>query len=101
MRNLKGSTVLVLGSAGQVCFEICKKILVLGPTKLVVCDINAEHCEAIVKKPKKMQKNSGSKIETEWGNIFVRESLKQKRGKELLSDRKAEERNQKNIFFHL
>ena len=101
MRNLKGSTVLVLGSAGQVGFEICKKILALGPTKLVVCDINAEHCEAVVKELKKMQKNSGSKIETEWGNIFVRESLKQKRGKELLSDRKAEEQILKDIFFEL
>jgi hypothetical protein len=89
MTQIRGSTVLVLGGAGQVGLEICRKMLEKQPAKLVVCGLNELSTRKAVESLKKIDKTKGNSktvIVGEWGNIFVRNELRGKNSKEIAAD---------------
>src|SRR3989344_4582755 len=99
MSELEGKTILVLGGAGQVGFEICKKTLEKNPTKLIVCSLKKTEVESAVKELEKINKKSA--IRGEWGNIFVREEIKDKTLKEIAENKELSEIIVKDVFSEL
>jgi len=74
MPEISSSVVLVLGGGGQVGFEICKKILSKKPSKMIVSTLTQKEGEKLIKDLKKLSQNT--KLELEWGNIFLRREIK-------------------------
>lgn len=100
MPEISGSTILILGGAGQVGFEIAKKCLEKRPAKIIICALNKEEVESTITELKKIQKNQ-TKIEGEWGNIFVREELRTKNTEDFTQNPKYYELTVDDIFSEL
>ncbi len=74
MAVIQGKTVLIFGGVGLVGGAISRLVLAEKPAKLVVSALRNEREEKNLRALQ--QEFPETKIEAEWGNIFVRESLK-------------------------
>lgn len=71
--NIKNSKALVLGGWGLVGLSVCKKLIERGISELIILSLEKYQAEEAVH----MLKGSGDvKMTPEWGNIFVRDVLK-------------------------
>lgn len=71
--NIKDSKALVLGGWGLVGLSVCKKLVERGISELIILSLEKYQAEEAVE----MLKNSADiKLTAEWGNIFVRDTLK-------------------------
>jgi hypothetical protein len=86
--NIKGTTVMVLGGGGMVGRAVCRELLKNRPQRIIVCSLlEKESRLAIQSLEEELQRvehltRQGAQIELipEWGNVFVRESLKSMTG---------------------
>src|SRR5579885_411055 len=74
MAVIQGKTVLVFGGFGLAGSAISRLVLAEQPAKLVVSSLHNEREEQTLRALR--QEFPETPIEVEWGNIFVRESLK-------------------------
>lgn len=82
--EIKNKSVLVLGGWGLVGMAICRKLLEDRPKEIIVCSLEKwqaeEACEVL-------RKEAGNVTLTPiWGNVFVRQELKDKTRDEILND---------------
>ncbi len=82
--EIKDKSVLVLGGWGLVGMAICRKLLEDQPREIIVCSLEKwqaeEACEIL-------SKEAGDVTLTPiWGNVFVRQELKDKTRDEILND---------------
>ena len=81
--NISKSKALVLGGWGLVGLSVCKKLIERGVSELVILSLEKYQAEEAVE----LLKGRGDVTLTpEWGNIFVREVLKDLNRSELLEN---------------
>ena len=82
--EIQGKTVMVLGGWGLVGMAICRKLLEHHPSTIVVCSLEKwqaeEACQTLAKESENI------KLIPLWGNLFVRDELKDKTRAEILND---------------
>lgn len=83
LMNIPGSTVLVLGGAGMVGRAVCRELLTHQPARIIVSSLfEAESKEAVEqlteehRRTRELQGIREVEFIPEWGNVFVRDSLK-------------------------
>lgn len=81
--DIKGKKVLVLGGWGLVGMAVCKKIIQREPAELIVLSLEKWQSEEAVRE---LKKSNAVKFNIEWGNIFVRSSLKDLSRDQILND---------------
>ena len=74
--DIHGKRVLVLGGWGLVGRAISKRLLARGPEQLIVTSLREEEAMEIVEVLEPLGKKYGTEIIGEWGDIFVRDSMK-------------------------
>lgn len=85
--DIQGKTVLVLGGWGLVGSAICRKIMEEHPKRIVVTSLNVEEAHDAVTALQKDFPNVGKNFFIPWwGNIFVREELKDVPREEILNN---------------
>ena len=93
---LNNSTVLILGGWGLVGMAAARKMLTRGPAKMIIHSLLKseanEACEKLGKDYPKVQ------FIPEWGDIFVREGLKDRPRKEILNDRVTRRQFMEDVF---
>lgn len=87
--DIKNRSVLILGGWGLVGSAICHKLIEEKPKKLIVTSLlRGEAEDAVASLRKEFPKLGKDFFVPWWGNIFVREELKDKRRDEILGDAK-------------
>jgi len=75
--DIKGKTVLVLGGWGLVGSAICRKFMEEKPKRIIVTSLKkSEALEAVANLKKEFPRTGKGFFIPWWGNIFVREQLK-------------------------
>ncbi|MBM2844890.1 MAG: hypothetical protein HW407_202 [Bacteroidetes bacterium] len=75
--DIQGKTVLVLGGWGLVGSAICRKIMEERPKRIIVTSLNVEEAhDAVTALSKEFPEAGKNFFVPWWGNIFVREELK-------------------------
>ncbi len=90
--DIKDSTVMVLGGGGMVGRAVCRELLKNQPKRIVVCSLFEEESrqavEAMAQEIERVQKitQQATQVELipEWGNLFVRESLRHMTGNQAM-----------------
>ena len=90
--DIKGKKVLVLGGWGLVGMAVCKKIILREPAEMIVLSLEKWQSEEAVRE---LSKKNSVKFSIEWGNIFVRRSLK-----DLTRDQILNNNNNRQIVMH-
>jgi hypothetical protein len=82
--EIKNKSVLVLGGWGLVGMAICRKLLEDKPKEIIVCSLEKWQAEEACKT---LSKEAGDVTLTPvWGNVFVRQELKDKTRNEILNN---------------
>lgn len=93
---LNNSTVLILGGWGLVGMATARKMLTRAPAKMIMHSLLKseadEACEKLSKEFPRVQ------FIPEWGDIFVREGLKDKPRKDVLNDRITRRQFMEDVF---
>ena len=71
--DLKGKKVLVLGGWGLVGMAICRKLIPEQPKEIIISSLEKWQADDAVDQ---LKENKNIKFTAIWGNLFVRESLK-------------------------
>lgn len=100
MTLIKNSTVLVLGACGQVGLKVCERLLEEKPAKIVLCDLKREAVEKGIAHLKKNRKKTTTLV-GEWGNIFLREQMKEKMLDEVLESEDGTKKIIEDIFLEI
>jgi len=87
--DIKGKTILVLGGWGLVGSAICRKFMEEKPRRIVVASLmKSEAQEAVQTLRREFPGTSRNFFVPWWGNIFVREQLKDLSREEILASRR-------------
>ncbi len=82
--EVKGKKALILGGWGLVGQAICKKMIEEKPSEMIILSLLKEQAEEAVQIMKKIDPKI--KYVAEWGNIFVRDAIKDLNRNEILSN---------------
>ncbi|WP_457566717.1 short-chain dehydrogenase [Caldithrix abyssi] len=82
--EVKGKKALILGGWGLVGLAVCKKMIEEKPSEMIILSLLKEQAEEAVQVLKKLDPTI--KYVAEWGNIFVRDSLKDLNRHEILNN---------------
>jgi NAD(P)-dependent dehydrogenase (short-subunit alcohol dehydrogenase family) len=80
---IQGSKVLVLGGWGLVGMAVCKRLIEEGASELVILSLEQWQAEDAVNT---LQKETDIKLVPVWGNMFVRDELKDLGRNEILNN---------------
>ena len=83
--RIKGRKILILGGWGLVGMAVCKRLMEQNPEEIVILSLEKWQADEAVSK---LAKNSSVKLIPEWGNMFVRDSLKDFSREQILGDEK-------------
>ncbi len=83
--RIKGRKVLVLGGWGLVGMAVCKRLIEQEAQEIIILSLEKWQAEDAVKK---LGKTGAVKLIPEWGNMFVRDSLKDLTREQILNDEK-------------
>jgi len=83
--DIKGSKVLVLGGWGLVGLAVCKRLIERGASEVVILSLEKWQAEDAVAT---LGIKTNIKLTPEWGNIFVRDELKDLTRAQILNDEK-------------
>src|SRR5512144_2354674 len=87
--DIKGKTVLVMGGWGLVGSAICRQFMNEHPKRLVVASLHKQEALEAVQALRKEFSQQGRNIFIPWwGNIFVREELKDVSREDILGNEK-------------
>ncbi len=81
--DIKGKKVLVLGGWGLVGMAVVRRLIVQQPAHIVILSLEKWQAEEAVRD---LKKETNIKLSAEWGNIFVRKSLKDLSRTDILND---------------
>ena len=81
--NIKGSKVLVFGGWGLVGMAVCRRLIQEDPEEIIIMSLLKEQAEEAVQL---LGKHTSIKLTPEWGNIFVRDQLKDLSREEILNN---------------
>ncbi len=84
--EIRGKRALVLGGAGLVGQAICRKLVENGIGEIVISSLFEKEVVAFIEKLKGELGEECPKLYAEWGNVFVRNSLKDLSRNELMND---------------
>jgi len=85
--DIKGRTVLVLGGGGLVGLAICRRLIDEKPSKIIVSSITRPESEEAVHTLRREFPHQGKNFFVPWwGNIFVRQSLKDTKREDIIND---------------
>ncbi|MBI1804738.1 MAG: short-chain dehydrogenase [Ignavibacteriae bacterium] len=85
--DIKNRTVVVLGGGGLVGSAICRKLIDEQPKRIIVTSLLRSEAEGTVKILRKEFPRVGKRFFVPWwGNIFVRNDLKDTRREDILSN---------------
>lgn len=90
--DIQDSTVMVLGGGGMVGRAVCRELLKNLPKRIVVCSLleaeSRQAVEAMAHEIERVQKitqqTTPVELIPEWGNLFVRESLRHMTGNQAM-----------------
>lgn len=91
LMDIRGKRALVLGGAGLVGQAICRALIERGISEIIVSSLYEHEAKGFVDSLKEEFKHECPKLHAEWGNIFVRRSLKDSSRDDLLRDPKNRE----------
>ncbi|MBS1271775.1 MAG: hypothetical protein MAGBODY4_00907 [Candidatus Marinimicrobia bacterium] len=74
--DIRDKRILVLGGWGLVGRAISKRLLTRGPSQLIVTSLRERETNEIVDVLEPLGKKYGTEIIGEWGDIFIRDSMK-------------------------
>lgn len=94
--NIKDSKVMVLGGWGLVGMAVCRRLLERGPSELIILSLKEQEAKGAVELLKKEYPNVA--MTAHWGDMFVRESLKDMPRADLLKDSKLRKQYIEDIF---
>ncbi len=80
--NIKGSKVLIFGGWGLVGMAVCRRLIQEEPKEIVIMSLLKHQAEEAVEL---LGKKTDIKLVPEWGNIFVRDQLKDLSREEILN----------------
>jgi len=87
--DIQGKTVLILGGWGLVGSAVCRRTMEQNPSRMIVTSLlRSEAEEAVEKLRKEFPRVRRGLFIPWWGNIFVRDSLKDKNRAEILNGEK-------------
>ncbi len=87
--DIKGKTVLVIGGWGLVGSAICRRFMEEHPGRMIVTSLRKEEALDAVRALRKDYPRAGKDFFVPWwGNIFVREAIKELTREEILGDEK-------------
>ncbi|HEY4643808.1 MAG TPA: short-chain dehydrogenase [Bacteroidota bacterium] len=87
--DIEGKSVLVLGGWGLVGSAVCRRVMQRNPSRLIVTSLlRTEAEQAVAQLRTEFPKLRKSTFISWWGNIFVRDALKDKSRSEILSNEK-------------
>lgn len=84
--ELKGVRVLVLGGTGMVGQAVCRELLRMDPSLVVVGSIDEASARQVAEQLRREFPEHTGAIVPEWGNVFVPESMKDRPWQEILAD---------------
>lgn len=85
--DIQNKTVLVLGGWGLVGSAVCRRIMSEKPKRIIVTSLKRSEAEEVVATLRKEYPKAGRKFFIPWwGNIFVRQELKDIRREEILAN---------------
>ena len=87
--ELRDRTVMILGGWGLVGSAIARALIEEGPERIVVHSLREEEAEEAVENLAETFPDAGVEFSPAWGNVFVRESFKDRTRAELLADRES------------
>ncbi|RQV93332.1 short-chain dehydrogenase [bacterium] len=94
--NIKDSKVMVLGGWGLVGMAVCRRLLERGPSELIILSLKEQEAKSAIELLKKEYPDVT--MTAHWGDMFVRESLKDVPRAELLKDSKLRKQYIEDIF---
>lgn len=83
--EIKGRKILILGGSGLVGLAVARELLPYEPAELVISGLTREEAEAGVR-DLRPDVPAGTRIEAEWGDVFVPEPLKDRTRTDILAD---------------
>ena len=84
--NMKGRTILVLGGSGLVGTAICRKLVDEQPKQVIVTGLLQSEAEEAISTLSKEFPGTGKRMFIPWwGNIFVRNSLKDVKREDIIN----------------
>ena len=87
--NIKGQTVLIFGGWGLVGSAVCHRLLEEEPKKIIITSLKKEEAEdAVAQLRKEYPRLPKTTFQAWWGNIFVRNALKDLSRDEILTNEK-------------
>ena len=94
--NIKDSKVMVLGGWGLVGMAVCRRLLERHPSELIILSLKEQEAKGAID----ILKKEFPKVEMKahWGDMFVRESLKDIPRADLLKDPKLRQQYIEDIF---
>jgi NAD(P)-dependent dehydrogenase (short-subunit alcohol dehydrogenase family) len=84
--QIQGTRVLILGGSGLVGMAIARQLLPFAPAALVISGLTREEAEGAVAELGGEASAEGVELVAEWGDLFVPDTLKERRRTEILSD---------------
>lgn len=87
--EVRNRRILVLGGAGLVGLAVCRELLPYRPSALIVASIDEASAREAVAELRQEFPTSMTEMIPVWGNLFVRESLKDVPPRELAKDKAA------------
>ncbi len=86
--NINDAKVLVLGGWGLVGLAVCKRIIQENPSEIIILSLEKWQAEDAVNT---LKKQTSIKLTPEWGNMFVRDKLKDLGREDILNNKENRE----------
>lgn len=100
--DIEGRTVLILGGTGLVGTAAARQLLEYSPSSIVLCGLTREEADAAAADLQRdPQAGADLRIGIEWGDIFLPESLKDRRRADILADPSARARLLDDLYGEL
>jgi NAD(P)-dependent dehydrogenase (short-subunit alcohol dehydrogenase family) len=85
--QLEGSTVLILGGSGLVGLAVAREVCTRDPAAVVICGLTRRESEEAV--AELAAELPHVRFRAEWGDVFLAESLRERRRADVLADADA------------
>jgi NAD(P)-dependent dehydrogenase (short-subunit alcohol dehydrogenase family) len=85
--DMKGRAVLLLGGSGLVGMSVARELMPHSPARLIVCGLTQADAEAAVDELlADPALGRDTRVEAEWGDIFLPESMRERRRTDVVAD---------------
>jgi NAD(P)-dependent dehydrogenase (short-subunit alcohol dehydrogenase family) len=100
--DITGKRVLILGGSGLVGMAVARELLPHRPTRLVVCGLTEAEAHAAVEElADDVERDEATELVAAWGDLFLPESMKDRRRADVLGDADARGRMLDDLFGEL